>query len=177
MFVARYSFIQLSELWQRGVNEVAKVLKRQQSIRICILSIESPAFKPLHHRASLSSAASNSIIDTSSWQDKQKETNTQNRQAYYDGVLHIRFETYFFTHTYQMFRYLPRACYEVCHNMETNGTVESSPNCLDRLAVPSSRLRLGRKDRSVPVPGWLAPSQRTERTTPSAVTRERLMET
>ena len=30
LFVARYSFIQLSELWQRGVNEIAKASKRQQ---------------------------------------------------------------------------------------------------------------------------------------------------
>ena len=28
--VASYSFIQLSELWQRGVNEIAKASKRQQ---------------------------------------------------------------------------------------------------------------------------------------------------
>ena len=28
--LARYSFIQLSELWQRGVNKIAQVSKRQQ---------------------------------------------------------------------------------------------------------------------------------------------------
>ena len=28
--ISVYSFIQLSELWQRGVNEIAKVSKRQQ---------------------------------------------------------------------------------------------------------------------------------------------------
>ena len=29
MYVARYSFIQLTELWQRGKNEIAKASKRQ----------------------------------------------------------------------------------------------------------------------------------------------------
>ena len=30
MAVARYSFIQLSEIWQRGANAIGKVEKRQQ---------------------------------------------------------------------------------------------------------------------------------------------------
>ena len=30
LFVTRYSFIRLSELWQRGINETAKPSKRQQ---------------------------------------------------------------------------------------------------------------------------------------------------
>ena len=30
LYVARYSFIQLSELWQRGVKEIVKASKRQQ---------------------------------------------------------------------------------------------------------------------------------------------------
>ena len=29
LFVARYSFIQLSELWQRGVNKIAKASKQE----------------------------------------------------------------------------------------------------------------------------------------------------
>ena len=44
--VARYSFIQLSEIWQSGMNEIAKAWKRQQedSTSNVGLSIESPAF-------------------------------------------------------------------------------------------------------------------------------------
>ena len=30
MFVARYSFIQVSELWQHGMNEITKASKLQQ---------------------------------------------------------------------------------------------------------------------------------------------------
>ena len=40
--VARYSFIQLSELWQRGVNEIAKALNPRTRTRI--LSNKSPMF-------------------------------------------------------------------------------------------------------------------------------------
>ena len=44
MSVARYSFIQLSELWQCGVNEIAKASKWQQGDSNQVLSIESPMF-------------------------------------------------------------------------------------------------------------------------------------
>ena len=40
--VAKYSFIQLSELWQRGMNEIAKALKQQQ-VDLNLL-FESPMF-------------------------------------------------------------------------------------------------------------------------------------
>ena len=36
--VARYSFIQLGELWQRGMNEIAKASKRQQEVSNLFLS-------------------------------------------------------------------------------------------------------------------------------------------
>ena len=42
--VARYSCIELSELWQCGVNEIGELRNGSKRIRSRVLSIESPTF-------------------------------------------------------------------------------------------------------------------------------------
>ena len=49
--VARHSFIQLSELWQRGVNEIAKTSNSSKKIRTRGFSFGGPTFKARCHRA------------------------------------------------------------------------------------------------------------------------------
>ncbi|KAK2185279.1 hypothetical protein NP493_241g06051 [Ridgeia piscesae] len=44
--IARYSFIQLSELEQCRVNKIAQVLTPQDRIRTQVLVVESPKFYP-----------------------------------------------------------------------------------------------------------------------------------